>query len=65
MTCWAGWKALGEGLRDGGLPREELIRFAPNEALLGRIAGGWDAAARRPLHRSTVERPASLMPPRW
>ncbi len=61
----AGWRALGEGLRDGGMPRAELRRFAPDASIHARILGGWDSAARRPLHRSTVERPASLMPLRW
>jgi len=61
----SGWKALGEGLRDGGMPRGELVRFAPDEVIHGRILGGWDSPLRRPLNRSTVQRPASLMPLRW
>lgn len=60
-----GWRALGEGLRAGGMAREELAQYAPNDTALPRMLGGWDAPPRRALHRSTVQRPASLMPLRW
>jgi hypothetical protein len=60
-----GWKSLGEGLRDGGMPRAELIRFAPDEQVLAHLIGGWDSPPRRKLRRSTVDRPAALMPLRW
>jgi hypothetical protein len=60
-----GWQALGEGLRDGGLQREDLSFYAQNELVLERLASGFDAAARRPEHRSTVSAPGALLPPRW